>query len=489
VTVYLVGAGPGDPGLLTLRGAELLSQADLVVHDRLAEPSLLELAGPGCECVDVGKRPGRAVDQEEINALLVAAGRAGRTVVRLKGGDPYVFGRGGEEVLALEAAGVEVEVVPGVTSAVAVPAAAGVPVTHRGLSTSFAVITGHGRRSVDDDTDWEALARVGGTIVVLMGVAERARFAERLVAGGLDAATPVVAVTWGTRPEQTTVRTTLAGLADVALSPPATIVIGAVAGLDLAPRRSGPLGGRAVVVTRARRQASALSRALRAAGARPVEVPVIRIDPPADGGAALARAAAGVAAGAYDWVVFTSANAVPRLCGLLPDARSWAGTGIVAIGPATASALAGYHLVADVVPERAVAEGLLEALPPPSGRRRRLLLARAATGRDVLPVGLRAAGWQVEVVEAYRTVAETPPAELLAEAASADAICFTSSSTVTHYLAAAGAVVPPLVACIGPATAATARAAGLEVAVEAGEHTVAGLVDALVARVSGPTRA
>jgi uroporphyrinogen III methyltransferase/synthase len=486
VTVFLVGAGPGDPGLLTRRGAEVLGRADVVIHDRLAEAALLDLAPVGAERIDVGKSPGAPVPQDAINDLLVERGRRVATVVRLKGGDPFVFGRGGEEAAALEAAGVAFEVVPGVTSAVAVPAYGGVPVTHRGLATSFTVVTGHSRHAVDVETNWEALATVGGTIVVLMGVAHRAVIAERLLAGGLPAATPVAAVTWGSRPQQRTVRTTLAGLGAASLQPPATIVIGAVAGLDLGWYERRPLFGRSVVVTRARAQASDLVGRLRALGAATVELAAIRIVAPADGGAGLARGAEGVRSGRYHWVVFTSANAVSRLCDLLPDSRVWGATRIAAIGPGTAAALAGYRLPADLLPGRFVAEGLLEVFPPaPAGPGAAVLLPRAALARDVLPEGLAAAGWTVDVVEAYRTERAEVPAGALAEAATADAICFTSSSTVTNYLELAGADhVPPVVACIGPVTAATARAAGLTVTVEAAEHTIAGLVDALLAEMA-----
>lgn len=472
MTVYLVGAGPGDPGLLTVRAAELLARAEVVVHDRLAETALLDLAPAAAERIDVGKAPGGPVRQDDINALLVEHGRAGREVVRLKGGDPFVFGRGGEEALALQAAGVPFEVVPGITSAVAVPAYAGVPVTHRGRATSFTVVTGHSKQ----DVDWEALARAGGTVVVLMGVAHRGDIAARLVAGGLAASTPVAAVMWGTRPEQRTLRTTLAGLSAADVAPPATLVIGAVADLDLAWYTQRPLFGRSVVVTRARAQASALTARLRALGARTVELPAIEIADPADGGAALAEAARR----RYDWVVFTSANAVPRFCDLIPDGRAWAGTRVAAIGPATAEALLAYRLVADVVPEEAVAESLLAALlaASPPGR---ALVPRAAVARPVLPDGLRAAGWEVDVVEAYRTVTPDVPAGALEAAASADAICFTSSSTVSNYVALAGADhVPPVVACIGPVTARTALEAGLTPTVVAGEHTIPGLVEALL---------
>jgi uroporphyrin-III C-methyltransferase len=232
--VALVGAGPGDPELLTLRAARLIGEADVIVHDYLAGPEVLELARPGAELIDVGKRPGRPLPQDSINALLVQLGRSGRRVVRLKGGDPFVFGRGGEECLALQEAGLAFEVVPGITSAVGVPAYAGIPVTHRGVAASFTVATGHRRPGDEEETDWAALARTPGTLVVLMGVAERGRIAAGLQAGGLPGSTPVAAVVWGTRTGQLVVRTTLAGLPAAEISPPATLVIGAVAGLDLA---------------------------------------------------------------------------------------------------------------------------------------------------------------------------------------------------------------------------------------------------------------
>ena len=481
MTVYLVGAGPGDPGLLTVRGAEVLGRADVVVHDRLAERSIVELVPSAAERIDVGKRPGDPVHQEEINALLVERGRAGLEVVRLKGGDPFVFGRGGEEAEALAAAGVDFEVVPGVTAAVAVPAYAGVPVTHRGLSTSFTVVTGHSRQALDAEVDWEGLARVGGTIVVLMGAAHRGEIAARLMAGGRPPDTPVLAVTWGTRPDQRSVRTTLAGLAEAQVEPPVTMVIGQVAGLDLGWFERRPLLGWTVVVTRPRAQATELAERLRAAGALAVEAPVVSLGEPGDGGAAL-RAAAG-RVGAYDWVVFTSANAVEAFVGLLRDARSFGAARIAAIGPGTAAALARCHLVADLVPERFVAEGLLEVFPPPPGPTGggRVLLPRAAQARDVLPKGLRALGWDVDVVEAYRTGRTRPSEEALASVRSADVVTFTSSSTVSGFLDVVDRRdVPGIVACIGPVTADTARSLGLRVDVVASVHTIEGLVAALV---------
>ena len=476
MTVYLVGAGPGDPGLLTRRGAELLARADVVVHDRLSEISLLDLAPEAAERIDVGKSPGGPVAQDAINALLVERGRQGQEVVRLKGGDPFVFGRGGEEAQALAEAGVPFEVVPGVSAAVAVPAYAGIPVTHRTLSTSFTVVTGHSRHAVDDDVDWDALARAADTIVVLMGVAHRGEIAARLQAGGLAADTPVAAVRWGTRPGQRTVRTTLGELAGAVLEPPVTIVIGKVAGLALRWFAGRPLFGRKVVVTRARAQASNLVARLSALGAETVELPTIEIADPADGGKALREAAGRVAT--YDWVAFTSVNAVDRFFAHLHDARAFGRAAVAAIGPGTAGALRTHGVVADLQPASAVAEALVESFPSGAGR---VLLPQAAAARRVLAEGLEAKGWQGDVVEAYRTVPARPSDDALAAAAKADAIAFTSSSTVTSWLALAGTgALPPVVACIGPVTAATAAEHGVPVTVVADEHTVEGLVDALV---------
>ena len=477
MTVYLVGAGPGDPDLLTVKGADVLRRADVVVYDRLSVSSLLDLAPPDAERLSVGKTPGHpSMAQDEINALLVSRGRAGKEVVRLKGGDPFVFARGGEEAQALLDAGVPFEVVPGITSAVGVPAYAGVPVTYRGLSTSFTVVTGHEDPWAATETDWEAVARVGGTIVILMGVATRAAIAERLMAGGLAGETPVAAVRWGTRPEQRTVRTTLAHLGATELEPPVTMVVGGVADLDLRWFESRPLFGRKVVVTRAREQASELVDRLHRLGAETVELPAITIDEPGDGGAALRGAALRV--GHYDWVIFTSANAVERFCARLHDARSLAGVRVAAIGPGTAGALRSFGVEPDLVPENFVAESLIEVFPFGNGE---VLLPRAAVAREVLPESLRAKGWRVDVVEAYLTRPAEPSASALAEAGKADAITFTSSSTVTNFLHVAGLdAVPPVVVCIGPVTAETAREAGLTVDVVAEEHTIDGLVQALV---------
>lgn len=481
MTVYLVGAGPGDPGLLTVRGAEVLARAEVVVYDRLSVASLLDLAPAGAERISVGKAPGApSVDQAEINALLVELGSAGREVVRLKGGDPFVFARGGEEARALLDAGVPFEVVPGITSAIAAPAYAGIPVTLRHSSTSFTVVTGHEDPAAGEDgsVDWDAVARLGGTIVILMGVARMGLISERLIGAGLAPDTPAAAVQWGTRPAQRTVRATLATIATADLEAPATIVVGDVAAEDLRWFEARPLLGRRVVVTRPQAQAGALAERLRAEGADPLVVPVIEIVDPDDGGAGLTGALARV--GSYDWLVVTSANGAARVLAGLPDARALGGVNVAAIGPGTAEALRAGNVAPDLVPERYVAEGLLEAFPEAPAGGGRVLLARAAVARDALPEGLRGRGWTVEVVAAYRTATAAPGAAVLDDAAAADAITFTSSSTVTRWLELAGGRVPPVVACIGPVTAATARDAGLTVDVEATEHTVPGLVAALV---------
>jgi uroporphyrinogen III methyltransferase/synthase len=490
VTVYLVGAGPGDPGLLTRRGAELLARADVVLFDRLVDPRLLDLAPADSLRIDVGKRPGQLQHQDAINALFLEHARPGRVVVRLKGGDPFVFGRGGEEAEALGTAGIAFEVVPGVTSAFAAPASVGVPVTHRGLSSSVTVVSGHvSDPDAPGSVDWDILARTGGTLVVLMGMAARGEIARRLVAAGRSPDTPVLVVHRGTTATQASARTTLAGLADVDLGPPCTIVIGPVAALDLLDPGVGPLAGARVVVTRARPQAGALVSALVDAGASVVELPVITMAEPPDGGAALRAEAARV--GSYDWVVFTSSNAVERFVDIIDDVRVLGGVRLAAVGAATARALAAHRLLADLVPEVETAQSLVAAMPsPPSGgpRSGRVLFPRALGARDVVGPGLRGRGWDVTEVDAYRTVTAGPDEgigdEELDAAAAAEVITFTSPSTVTSYLEIAGRRrLAPVVACIGPVTADAARRAGLIVDVIAAEPSADGLVAALVAHL------
>jgi uroporphyrinogen III methyltransferase/synthase len=490
MTVYLVGAGPGDPGLLTMRGAELLGRADVVVYDRLASAALLELAPVGAELITAGKAPGQVdLTQEQINAVLVDKGATGAMVVRLKGGDPFVFGRGGEEAEALAAAGILFEVVPGITSSIGAPAYAGIPVTHRGVSTHFTVVTGHEDPAKDrTDVDWEALARTGGTLVVLMGAGRVGEIARRLIAGGRAPTTPVAAVRNGTRPNQHTVRTTLGALADAGIRAPSAIVIGEVAGLDLGWFESRPLFGRSVVVTRAREQASALRARLEELGADVLELPSIALEP--------LDVTVGDLTG-YEWLVFTSPNGVGAFFtrGLHPsgrDARALAGLRVAAIGPGTARALASHGITVDLVPERFVAESLLEAFPEPTAPGARVLLARAEQARDVLPEGLTARGFAVDVLPVYRTVSAAPdPASVeRVRRGEVDALTFTSSSTVTNLLDLLGGVPQPqpLVVSIGPVTSATAKERGLRVDAEADEHTIDGLVATLLT-CFGVTRA
>ena len=488
MTVFLVGAGPGDPGLLTLRGAEALAMADVVVYDRLSVGALLELAPPDAERISVAKSAGQAVlPQDDINALLVEKAKQGLTVVRLKGGDPFVFARGGEEAAALAAAGLHYEVVPGVTSAIAVPAYAGIPVTLRHSSTSFTVITGHEDPDKSDEVNWEAAAQLGGTIVILMGVGRLPKIVDRLLAGGLAPDTPAAAIRWGTRPEQHTVRSTLSAIAREPLASPSVIVVGQVAAMDLSWFESRPLFGKSVIVTRPRHQSSVLADRLRDEGANALIVPTIEIVDPLDEGAALSAAVEQLSS--YDWVVLTSANGAQRFCERLRDGRDLAGVKLAAIGPGTAEVLADYNLVADLVPERFIAESLLEAFPlPHENDQRRVLLARAAVARDVLPDGLRELGWRVDVVDAYRTIPVEPTDAERERIIGADIVTFTSSSTVENWVAAFGIdTLPNVVACIGPITADTARRAGLRVDVIADVHTIDGLVDALIDRVGHPT--
>ena len=482
MTVYLVGAGPGDPGLLTVRGAELLEQADVVVYDRLAPPALLALAPDGAELITAGKAPGQVdLTQEQINQILVETGRRAACVVRLKGGDPFVFGRGGEEAEALAAAGIPFEVVPGITSAIGAAAYAGIPVTHRGVSTHFTVVTGHEDPAKDrTDVDWDALARVGGTLVILMGAGRIGEIARRLIAGGRAPETPVAAVRNGTRPDQQTVRATLGTIADAGVRAPSAIVVGDVAGLDLTWFESRPLFGRSVVVTRAREQASELRIRLEALGAEVVELPAIQIEPIDITVPDLA---------AYEWIVFTSANGVRAFFerGLASrdlDARALAGVRVAAIGPGTARELTVRGLRADLLPERFIAESLLEAFPPPTADRARVLIARAEQARDVLPDGLGARGYAVDVLPVYRTVRATPdPAAVeRVRSGAVDAITFTSSSTVDNLCDVVGTLPDPqpLVVSIGPVTSATAVARGLRVDAEATDHTIDGLVTTLL---------
>jgi uroporphyrinogen III methyltransferase/synthase len=480
--VYLVGAGPGDPGLMTRRALELIASADVVLYDRLIPDGALNGARPGADLRYVGKEPGKpAVEQDEINAQLVELGRAGRRVVRLKGGDPFVFGRGGEEAEALAQAGVRFEVVPGVTAGVAAPAYAGIPVTHRESSSAVAFVTGHEDPSKDGSAlDWEALARFPGTLVFYMGIKNLPLIAERLLAAGRDGADPAAVVARGTLAGQTTIGGTLADIAArvdaAALRPPAITVVGPVAELreTLAWLEQRPLHGQVVAVTRARAQASELAERLLALGADVVEAPAIRIEP---------RPVELPALDDYALLCFTSPNGVHLFFDALPgDARALAGARVAAIGPGTAAALRAHGIEPDVVPERSVAEGLLEALSDEPLAGKRVLLARAASARDVLPDGLRELGAEVDVVALYETVAEPVDPEPLR---AATYVTFTSSSTVNFFLSGGGVVANGArVVSIGPVTTETLRSHGIAPDVEAERHDIDGLVAALLADAS-----
>jgi uroporphyrinogen III methyltransferase / synthase len=489
MTVYLVGAGPGDPGLLTARALELIAAADVIVYDRLIPGTALDGARADAELLYAGKEGGGpSVSQEQIGQLLVEHGAAGREVVRLKGGDPFVFGRGGEEAELLRDAGVPFEVVPGITAGVAAPAYAGIPVTHRDAASAVAFVTGHedpakfGVGGTESTLDWPALAAFPGTLVVYMGVRTLEAISQALIAGGRPPAQPAAIVERGTLPRQRVVVATLATIASVAagegIRAPAISVFGEVAALHerLDWLGARPLTDKTVAVTRARAQSSGLARRLRALGAVVVEAPAIRIAP-IDGPA---PELAG-----YDLVCLTSPNGVrllfDRLRAAGRDARALAGATVAAIGPGTARALAQRGVIADVVPEQFVAEGLVDALAEIPVTR--ALIARAAVARDVLPDALRARGADVDVLELYETVAEPLSQPQRDAVAGADYVTFTSSSTVEFFFEQAEDAVAEQarLISIGPVTSDALRARGHEPDVEAERHDIDGLVDALVA--------
>jgi uroporphyrinogen III methyltransferase/synthase len=487
MTVYLVGAGPGDPGLMTARALQLIAGAEVIVHDRLIPQTALDGARPDAELIYAGKEGGGpSVSQADIERLLVEHGGAGRTVVRLKGGDPFVFGRGGEEAEALRTAGIAFEVVPGITAGVAASAYAGIPVTHRDAASAVAFVTGH------EDPDkpgsalhWPALAAFPGTLVVYMGVRRLGSLAERLIAGGRPESEPAAVIERGTLAEQRVVSGTLGTIAALAreqgVSAPAISVFGPVAALrrDLAWFEARPLAGVTVAVTRARAQASGLAARLRELGARVLEAPAIRIAPLDGPAPELER---------YDLVCLTSPNGTrllfERLAAAGRDARAFAGTRVAAIGPGTAAALRGHGLIADVVPERFIAEGLVEALAGVPVAR--ALVARAAEARDVLPDALRERGAEVDVLALYETVAEPMSAAQRDGVAGADYVTFTSSSTVRFFFEGVGdgLLSRTRLASIGPVTSDALRERGREPDVEAERHDIDGLIAALVADVA-----
>lgn len=496
--VYLVGAGPGDPKLLTLRGKECLEQADVVLYDYLANPAILTHVPDHAERLYVGRRgKGKYPAQDEINRLLIERAQEGNTVVRLKGGDPFVFGRGGEEAEVLASAGIEFEVVPGVTAAVAVPAYAGIPVTHRTLASTVTFVTGH----EDPDkpstgVEWPRLATSHGTLVFLMGMKNLPAIVANLTAEGRSSATPAAIIRWGTRAAQQTVVGTLAdivGKAEAAkMEPPTVIVVGDVVRLreQLNWFERRPLFGKRILMTRAKEQASELAEQLAAYGAEPVEAATIRIVPPEDW-TAVDRAIGSI--GSYRWVIFTSVNGVDRFMTRLRakglDARCLAGLQVCSIGPRTAQELEKFGVQADVVPADYQAEGLLAALGGQDLKQARILIPRAEVARELLPDELRARGAHVDVVTVYRTIIPSEDREEWRRQLSdrqIHVVTFTSSSTVRNFVTMLGGMerVRPLlqsvlVACIGPITARTAEEFGLTVSIMPGENTIPALVDAI----------
>jgi uroporphyrinogen III methyltransferase / synthase len=504
-TVYLVGAGPGDAGLLTMRGAELLGRADVVVYDALVNPELLRLAPKSAEIIFGGKRAhDHSLSQAELNQLLIDKAREGKTVVRLKGGDPYIFGRGGEEAEELADAGVIFEVVPGVSSFVAVPNYAGVPLTHRDFCSKLTLITGHEDPAKEASTvDWQQVAQTPGTKVIMMGTDRIGQIAQTLIGYGMDAATPIAMVRWGTTGHQQSIEGILANIAEVAartkIGPPTVAVIGDV--VKLRPKLNWferrPLFGQRVVVTRSREQAGQLSRQLLELGAEVLEVPTIRLEPPTrreDVVDALLEL------NSYDWLVFTSPNGVSTFFEYFfrqfHDMRDLGGARIAAVGPATAKKLKELHLQVDLMPDEALASSIAEAFGEyESIENLRICLLRAEVANAELPAALEAMGAIVDDIACYKTVPEPEDrggaaANLLEHGA--DWVTFTSASTVEHFHARFN--LPELVkkfpqlklASIGPETSKAIAALGLEPAVEAKLHTIEGLLDAI--KASGGAR-
>lgn len=497
--VYLVGAGPGDPGLITLNAIICIAKSTVVVYDALCNPSLLSYARPACERIYVGKQAGKhSMKQDDINALLADKALEGKNVCRLKGGDPFVFGRGGEEALYLQERGIPFEVVPGVTSAVAVPAYAGIPVTHRNLATSVRFITGHeDPTKPESQIDWGELAATTGTLVFLMGVKNLAAIAERLVTFGKSGDTPAALIANGTLPSQKTVTGTLATIAAKAesetLEPPAILVVGEVVGLrdELNWFEKRPLFGRRIVVTRARAQNSDVLEKLQELGAEAIEAPVIQIEYMGKS-EPMRQAARDV--GRFDWLIFTSVNGVESFSSAMAlenlDSRVLAGVKVAAIGVPTAGRLInGLAIKADLVPRQFVAEALLEELEKTEPiRGQSFLIPRAEIARPDLVEGLRARGAEVREVVAYKTLAEPLP-EGLADRlyqGEIDLVTFTSSSTVTNFLNAlpeerrADLAKKVKAASIGPVTSDTLREHGIEITLEAEESTIPGLIAAIV---------
>ncbi|MFB3926507.1 MAG: uroporphyrinogen-III C-methyltransferase [Syntrophales bacterium] len=492
--VYIIGAGPGDPGLITLKGAAFLSRADVVIYDHLASGELLRHARSGARLIYAGKKGGdHTLSQDELNGLIACEAERGNVVARLKGGDPFIFGRGGEEAEILARLGIPFEVVPGVTSAISAPAYAGIPLTHREYTSTVAFVTGHEDPSKEkSDIDWRALACIG-TLVFLMGVKNLSRIAGNLIASGKDPGTPAALIRWGTTSDQETVTGTLENIArradEKGVSPPAVLVVGGVVDLrsTLDWFEKKPLFGKGIVITRTEEQSGDFAELLREKGARPILFPTIRIAP-VESRRGLDRALAEIEK--YHWIVFTSANGVraffSRLMEKEMDARSLKGIGICAIGPATASLIRSYGIRADIVPEEYISEGIVAAFRKRDLHDKRVLLPRAEKARDVLPEELAKLGAQVDVVAVYRTVGSgRRKSELdgLIRRGEVDVITFTSPSTVIEFMNIMGDSFrlpgSVRVACIGPVTAAQALKSGLRIDIMQEQYTIPAMVEAL----------
>ncbi len=494
--VFLVGAGPGDPKLLTIKGSECIAKAEVLVYDRLVAKSLLKWAQPGCEKIYAGKSPdGHTLTQTEINEVLVKKAKEGKIVTRLKGGDPFVFGRGGEEAESLVEAGISFEIVPGITSAIAVPAYAGIPVTHRDITSSFTVITGHEKSAKDNSAiSWDSLAQSKSTLIFLMGMENLGFICQKLMENGLDSSTPVGLVQWGTRIEQ---RVLTGKLNDIALlaqeqnfTNPSVIVVGQVVSLreKLAWFEDRPLFGQRVIVTRARHQASVLSDSITELGGEPLEFPVIDIIQPSN--PSLLREAINDIK-KFSWIIFTSVNGVEYFLSEIlregKDIRELAGIQIAAIGSVTQKALEDRGLKVAYVPNEYKAENVIEGLASLITPDQHILLARAEEARNVLPEALEALGAHVHDVPTYKTVlGETDKAELqrVLQAKSVNAVTFTSSSTVRNFMQLLDGNKALLEGVktfsIGPITSSTAKELGLHIDYEAKEYTIDGLIQALM---------
>ena len=495
--VYLIGAGPGSPDLITVKGKECLQEADVVVYDYLASESLLSLAGEDAETIYAGKKSGRhSMSQEEINNLLIEKAKEGLTVARLKGGDPFIFGRGGEEAMELSRAGITFEIVPGVTSAVAVPAYAGIPLTHRGYSSTVCFITGHEDPTREESNiNWSALSESSGTLVFLMGIGNLEKIARKLIESGRPSDSPVVVIGNGTMPNQRTITGTLANISkkvkDADLTPPGVIVVGDVVNLrgHLNWFESRPLFGKRILVTRPEDQATGFIMALSGLGAECLLFPTIEIIPPESWGE-LDRAIEGLSR--YDWILFTSVNGVAyffaRLDVAKKDTRHLNGIKIGAIGPKTAAALMDRGINPDLIPDTYRAEEMVEALKGYPLNGKRVLLPRPAIARDLIPKSLKSLGALVDEVEAYQTVQpeySQDQLDRLFKKGKIDMITFTSPSGVTNVLALLEG--KPIyeeiskvgVACIGPVTAQRAKEVGLKVVVAPDEYTAEALARAI----------